>query len=497
MKKRAISLILVIITCFTIYSQPNANLFTWFKGESIANQTGFYGPIGGSFNTPGARNLAMNGTINGKLYLFGGYGYDGVGNQGYMNDVWEYNPATNIWNNIKGSSIRNSGGDFGTKGVGILSNSPSARSTAATWVANNKLYIYGGDSNFGALNDVWVFDPITNIWTWLAGTQLVYEPGNFGVKGMGDSSTNPPSITGSFTWVYNGNLYLFGGGDYNTLWVFNTTTNIWTWLGGSNNINQTGQYGTLGFGSTSNVPGSRRDGCAASIGSKFYLYGGYGIDETANNFGILADLWEYNVLNGEWKFTAGFKTVSIGRDYSQIDIAPGSRNYSKMISHKNSLYLFGGTDGSSNYFGDLIQFDFELNYWKFKAGTININELGVFLTKGVPHPTAMPGNRVAFSLWNLNDKIYLFGGNSSLGDMNDLWSYNIPCNGPTEFFSTKNGNWNDPTVWSCGRVPENTASVKIKGHTLNLNGNFGIKSLQFQGGNLVVPTTSTLTYYPN
>ena len=40
----------------------------------------------------------------GNLWLFGGEGYDSIGARGYLNDLWEFNPSTNEWTWVSGSS---------------------------------------------------------------------------------------------------------------------------------------------------------------------------------------------------------------------------------------------------------------------------------------------------------------------------------------------------------------------------------------------------------
>jgi len=52
----------------------------------------------------------------------------------------------------------------------------------------------------------------------------------------------------------------------------------WTWISGSNTINQPGIYGVKGNASTTNVPGGRYGAVGWFDGStqEFWLFGGYG-----------------------------------------------------------------------------------------------------------------------------------------------------------------------------------------------------------------------------
>jgi hypothetical protein len=73
--------------------------WTWIGGSSTVGrnggQTGVYGTLGAavSTNSPGGRIGPVSwidGT--GNLWFFGGQGYDSIGAQGYLNDLWEFQP---------------------------------------------------------------------------------------------------------------------------------------------------------------------------------------------------------------------------------------------------------------------------------------------------------------------------------------------------------------------------------------------------------------------
>ena len=76
--------------------------------------------------------------------------------------------------------------------------------------------------------------------------------------------------------------------------MFNITSGWWAWLGGSNQLNVNGSYGSLGAPAASNMPGARQlspmvidsENCAV------YIFGGNGYDysQSPGNFGIIAIL---------------------------------------------------------------------------------------------------------------------------------------------------------------------------------------------------------------
>jgi hypothetical protein len=71
----------------------NGSVWEWVSGSDTVSQSGIYGTkgIADSDNTPGARyyNFSCMDT-SGYLWLFGGNGYDGSGNNGNMNDLWKF-----------------------------------------------------------------------------------------------------------------------------------------------------------------------------------------------------------------------------------------------------------------------------------------------------------------------------------------------------------------------------------------------------------------------
>jgi hypothetical protein len=84
--------------------------------------------------------------------------------------------------------------------------------------------------------------------------------------------------------------------------------NEWAWAGGSNLINQTGTYGTLGSPAAANAPGGRSNGTRWTDGSgNFWLFGGgaFGgvFGGVAFGGGAFNDLWKYS--GGQWTWMGG------------------------------------------------------------------------------------------------------------------------------------------------------------------------------------------------
>src|SRR5688572_32571648 len=103
-------LLLFTILLFSGVSLSHAQVgagsdWTWVDGESKPNSPGVYGTKGvtAAGNRPGARTAAGKWTdASGNFWLFGGYGIDGAGASGYLNDLWKYNPRTSLWTWVGG-----------------------------------------------------------------------------------------------------------------------------------------------------------------------------------------------------------------------------------------------------------------------------------------------------------------------------------------------------------------------------------------------------------
>jgi len=96
---------LLCLSVVTIQAQVNINTpWTWVNGEKHIPMRPVAGTKGvpASLNIPGGRKEAASWkSQDGKFWVFGGYGYGGNYN-GYLNDLWRYDPVTNQWTWISG-----------------------------------------------------------------------------------------------------------------------------------------------------------------------------------------------------------------------------------------------------------------------------------------------------------------------------------------------------------------------------------------------------------
>ncbi|OQP57640.1 hypothetical protein A3860_08390 [Niastella vici] len=360
--------------------------WTWVSGDNTINQSGVYGTKGtaAATNKPGARrNQAAWVDASGNFWIFGGYGTDGAGNTGYLNDLWKYNTGTGQWTWMSGDNTRNNGGTYGTKGTAAAANKPGGRYRLAGWAdASGNFWIiggsgYDGSGNNGSLNDLWKYNPTTGQWTWVSGDNTRNSSGTYGTKGTA-AATNEPGGRYGLSGVVDasGNFWIFGGNGYdgsgnngvlNDLWKYNPTTGQWTWVSGDNTRNNNGSYGTQGTAATGNKPGGRYGlNMVLDASGNFWVFAGLGYPASGGT-GVLNDLWKYDPSAGQWTWVSGDNTRNSNGTYGTKGTAaatnkPGGRfNAASWIDASGNLWSFAGYDNNGNNFNDL---------WKFNSLTV-------------------------------------------------------------------------------------------------------------------------------
>jgi N-acetylneuraminic acid mutarotase len=236
---------------------PVTGEWTWIAGSNTAEAANGPVPVFGmqgtpaAANNPGGRTSAAAWTDgNNHFWLFGGNGYleaDANGPNagtvlfGQLNDLWEFDPALKQWTFWGGTQVSLPGTEYsgpvlglpaayGTLGVPAPGNLPGARSNATTWTDNaGNFWLHGGagyDAGYslGWLNDLWEFNPSTQLWTWMSGDSTLCpppgfgvsgcnaQPGVFGTIGVPAAGNEPGGTQGDVGWSdLDGNLWLYTG----------------------------------------------------------------------------------------------------------------------------------------------------------------------------------------------------------------------------------------------------------------------------------------------
>lgn len=469
---------------FAFWQAP-MNLFTWVGGPQTQVMAGQYGDLGVSStaNFPGEREDSCTWTDgSGNLWLFGGFGYDGNGNFSIMNDLWKYTQSDSKWTWISGSEIVYRQGVYGTKGTGSTSNVPGARTQAACVIdSTGNLWIFGGNGldsagNWGALNDLWKFNPSNLQWTWVAGSTTNDGSPTYGTKGTGATGNIPGARFTAASWVDSSdNIWIFGGygkdnsgnyGQMNDLWEFTPSSLKWTYISGSKTNDSMPTYGTKGAGSTSNTPGARSDmrGHWVDSSGNLWLFGGNSAD-SVGSMGPINDLWKFTPGNKNWTWVGGANTIMAAPTYGTQGVGstsniPGARMSFEGVKDSSGVFwLFGGygvdINSSQGTMGDLWKFDPSTSQWTWVSGSQTYYPPNVPGTKGVGSASNSPAGRSNVVMWaDTSSNLWIFGGEgidaaNNEVFLNDLWSY-TPSSGNWAWMAGSSTNFQAPVFGTKG-----------------------------------------------
>jgi N-acetylneuraminic acid mutarotase len=355
----------------------SAGEWTWMGGSNLSGEAGTYGTEGTAApgNIPGGRAYAITWTdAAGNFWLFGGSGLDSTGSLTSLNDLWKYSAGQWTW--MSGSDVGNKNGTYGTEGTAAPGNIPGGRGYGVSWAdAAGNLWLFGGfgyDSagHISLLNDLWKYS--AGEWTWEGGSDIYGQSGTYGTEGTAAATNIPGAREYAVSWIdAAGNFWLFGGmGDdstgrasqLNDLWKY--SSGEWTWVAGSDVVEQAGTYGTLGTPASTNVPGARQGtvGWIDKAGN-LWILGGNGYDSTGTS-GQLNDLWEFS--GGLWTWIDGSDVKGQLSTYGTEGTpapanVPGARAFGLgWTDSAGNLWQFGGTglklNGNPDSLNDLWKF---------------------------------------------------------------------------------------------------------------------------------------------
>jgi len=156
-------------------------------------------------NMPYAGGSVSTALIGGMVYVAGG-----IVNGSTVATAAKYNPATNTWSSI--------------------ASMPVGRNHTAASTDGTKFYIFGGRSGGNTVangfNDVQIYNPATNTWTWSGSAGSTVAPLPQARGGMGKAVF----VSGEF-YVIGGETSSGAGATpehvYNRVDIYNPTTNTW------------------------------------------------------------------------------------------------------------------------------------------------------------------------------------------------------------------------------------------------------------------------------
>jgi N-acetylneuraminic acid mutarotase len=464
---------LILLNIIFLYGRHCAQDYTWVKGDAFPDQPGVYGTKGVSSptNLPGGRTGAATYTdVAGNLWMFGGLAVDVTSYFSNMNDLWKYSVNTNQWTWISGDSLADGKAMYGTPGISSPTNLPGSRAGASMLGdASGNLWLYGGVGldaldSLGAMTDLWKYNIATNQWVWIKGSNLRDQPAKYGIVNVSSPNNRPGARSGqAFLKDLSGDFWMFGGygldssgnqGTLNDFWRYKISTNEWTWIKGTDLLDQYGTYGNIGTTAQTNRPGGRSGATGwTDAAGDFWLFGGIGY-ASSGSADFLNDLWKYNIASNSWTWIKGSNIISPSATYGIKGVAannnvPGARTANtSWADYYGNLWIFGGLgyDALTNIdnLNDLWKYHIGTNQWTWIKGSSLQNQNAIYGNMGTPGVQNTPGAQWGGVNWtDTKNNLWHFGGLGldSLGNMgalNDLWKFSV-CTAK-DLTVTSNGN---------------------------------------------------------
>ena len=255
-------------------------------------------------------------------------------------------------------------GQTWTKLVAATSAAPSPRYNASGVYdeAGNNLVIFGGRNSGGNLNEIWSFNLDTLAWT-----NITPSDTNQPAKRFAHNAVYDPLSRRMFIWSGQ------GAGFYNDVWAFDLASRTWQKMMPSGTLPNP-RYGSASV----HDPISRR----------LVMFAGF------TDMGRYGDTRAYDITTSAW-----------------IDLTPSGTNPEVRCLHtasydvlRHRMIIYAGQH--SGPLDDIWAFDLTSKTWA------NLT------------PASRPSGRIFPSSIYANGRIIVFGGQTSNGSVNELWSFN-------------------------------------------------------------------------
>lgn len=416
--------------------------WTWQGGTDSTAGSTFPAAPGGT-GTPGSRVSGATWTDkSGNLWLMGGYGVYSGGGISTLSDMWEYNIKNATWTYVGGSQSAAVTGVYPANLGGT--GTPGARYEASTVTdSSGNLWLYGGygyDSvgTRGALNDLWEYNIANNTWTWVAGSNLAKQAGNYPANPNGTGTPGAHYL--SAIWFdAAGNLWLFGGSGYdangnygvmNDLWQYSIGSGTWTWLGGSPFGYTAGTY-------PANTGGTGWPGAHSSFAysidatGNLWIFGGYAADG-AGTMGYLNDVWEFDFSAKTWTWVSGSNAPNVAATYPASYGGTGQigslLSPSGWFDSSGRFWVFGGYQlGAGIQLNNALwYYDTKASTWTWVNGSSTTNPVVTY--PGTVGDSGTPPARYSTQNWHDADgNFWIYGGSvengSSSNYAHDFWEW--------------------------------------------------------------------------
>jgi hypothetical protein len=431
---------LFILIFFSINSFSQ-NKWTWMSGYLVSDAVWIYPrplptPLSvkgtpwvlGSTTKPSVREHSAGGIANNnEIYVYGGASLE----YEFSSDFWVYDISQQKW-----AFISDLGWEAVFDNIGVESSiaHPGGRNRMASSIdKNGNIWLFGGlyknkyTNEISARSDLWKYNPKTKKFTYFGD--------------VGNSLNKPNARYRTRAWFdENNNFWMYGGAidnssgtfSYNDLWMYNISTNLWSFVSGNKNTTYckdcpNGVYPTAsGTGGIQYFPRARSDYAYWKDNSgNIWIYGGYAESHGADEFG---DLWKFNPINNEWTLISGNDTLNPPKTATN----PGSRNAPYCwVGNDNKLYMSGGQRQYWYFLRDTWRVNPSDGNWEVVKIDSLSNEAPISAGFRIESTTNSPGSSVnTLNHLTTGSHTYMFSGygtgsNNLNGFTGAMWRYSL------------------------------------------------------------------------
>mmetsp|Transcript_331 Transcript_331/g.312 ORF Transcript_331/g.312 Transcript_331/m.312 type:complete len:565 (-) Transcript_331:155-1849(-) len=283
-----LSFIRTYLLCLTFYSGDSDQNPSPYELNSLkaGDESSFY-PLFDNLPTPRVHHSTTS-TLN-YIIVYGGYHVDGS----FLDDISLYDTHSQSWSGkiSRKECCDSTGNVVETLGlnhdinlhkskVGFQGDIPLARAEHSAVSLNGKLYIFGGNSNYGLLNDFYTFDPINLLWS--------------PVQDFISAGGMPSRRAGHSMVASENNIYIFGG--RSTIRSGNTT-----YMVGKNDIwkydSQQNSFLKIIVPNGLEEPVGRQFSSATVALDHIWIFGGMDPSSRA----IFNDVWAFSTKSHVWR----------------------------------------------------------------------------------------------------------------------------------------------------------------------------------------------------
>lgn len=349
-----INILCLVVGLHTLYlaAVPDYSLYPE-NSLKYGEETALYA-LGGTLPSPRVHHTITS--VENFIIVYGGYSTD----DSFLEDISIFDTRSQTWSGVitRVECCNSDGKTIDVLGlghplnvpqsrVGFQGDIPLARAEHSAVALDGQLYIFGGNSRFGLLNDLYIFDPIALLWSPVQDSE---------------GSTIPTRRAGHSMITTNGKAYVFGGRSVFPIITNSNNNNVTQNFCGMNDV---WQYDpiysawTLLTPTDGNQPVGRQFAAATVAADRIWVFGG--MDPSSRL--VFNDLWAFSLSSNTWTCIQANSGTITGFSPPPLYLAhliPVSQTSPSSGVQKQSFLIYGGV-GSTGVCGLSSQMNTDKN----------------------------------------------------------------------------------------------------------------------------------------